>query len=101
MLPCQWIPCLRDLVARPPDLDHIPPDLHTHVHPQHIRILRSPFLLFPRCSPCKVGLVLATLGMRKIGSIILVHCEAETAFEGTNMVFEEVRVFVKVDRFEG
>lgn len=38
--------------------------------------------------------------MGEIGSIILMYCKAEAAFEGSNMVFEEVRVFIEVDGFE-
>ena len=38
--------------------------------------------------------MLAALSMGKVGAVILVDCEAETAFEGADMVFEEVGVFV-------
>lgn len=41
--------------------------------------------------------MLSTLGMSKIGPVILMHSEAQTTFEGTDMVFEEIGVFVKVD----
>ena len=43
----------------------------------------------------------ATLGVREVGSIVLVYGEAKPAFEGADVVFEEVRVFVEVDSFEG
>ena len=45
--------------------------------------------------------MLATLRVSEIGAIILMYCEAETALEGADMVFEEVGVFVKIDGFEG
>lgn len=44
--------------------------------------------------------MLSTLGMSKIGSIILMHREAEAAFKGTDMVLEEIWVFVEVDCFQ-
>lgn len=42
----------------------------------------------------------ATLCVSEVGSIVLMYCEAETAFERADMVLEEVRVFVEVDGFE-
>ena len=45
--------------------------------------------------------MLATLCVSEIGAIVLMHCEAETAFEGADMIFEEVGVFVEIDGFEG
>ena len=45
--------------------------------------------------------MLAALGVGEVGAVILVDCEAETAFEGADMVFEEVGVFVEIDGFEG
>jgi hypothetical protein len=42
-----------------------------------------------------------SLGVSEVTTIVLVDGEAEAAFEGTYMVFEEVRVFVEVDGFEG
>ena len=38
--------------------------------------------------------MLAALRMGQVGAVVLVDGEAETAFEGADMVFEEVRVFV-------
>ena len=38
--------------------------------------------------------MLAALGVGEVGAIVLVDGEAETAFEGADMVFEEVGVFV-------
>lgn len=29
------------------------------------------------------------------------YCEAKPAFEGADVIFEKVGVFVKIDRFEG
>lgn len=44
--------------------------------------------------------MLSALGVRKVGAIVLVDGEAEPTLEGSNMVFEKVRIFVKVDCFE-
>ena len=41
--------------------------------------------------------MLATLGMGEIGTIVLVNCEAETAFEGADMVLKEIGILVEVD----
>ena len=38
--------------------------------------------------------MLTALSMGKVGAVILVDGEAETAFEGADMVFKEVGVFV-------
>ena len=94
MLPRQRILRLRNLIPRPSNLHHIPPNLHPHIHPQHIRILSLPFFLFPSCTPREVGLVFAALGVGQVRAIILVDGEAETAFEAADVVFEEVWVFV-------
>ena len=45
--------------------------------------------------------MLAALGVGEVGAIILVDGKAESAFEGADVVLEEVRVFVEVDGFEG
>lgn len=45
--------------------------------------------------------MLAALGMGEVGAIVLVDCQAETTLEGTDVVLEEVGVFVEVDGFEG
>ena len=94
MLSRHRIPRLRNLVTRPSNLNHIPPHLHAHIRAQHIRILRSSLFLLAGCAASEVGLVLAALGVGEVGAIVLVDGEAETAFEGADMVFEEVRVFV-------
>ena len=38
--------------------------------------------------------MLAALSVGEVGAVVLVDGEAETAFEGADMVFEEVGVFV-------
>lgn len=45
--------------------------------------------------------MLATLGVGEVGTIVLVDGETESAFEGSDVVFEEVGVFVEVYGFEG
>lgn len=42
----------------------------------------------------------AALGVGKVGAVVLVNSQAQAAFEATDVVFEEVRVFVEVDVFE-
>lgn len=100
VLPRQRIPRFGDLVSRPANLDHVSPHLHTHVDTQHILILGSAFLLLPRRSPCKIRLMFPALCMSEIGAIVLMDCEAETAFEGSDMIFEEIRVLVEIDCFK-
>lgn len=41
-----------------------------------------------------------TLRVGEVGAVVLMDCETETALEGADVVFEEVRVFVEVDGFE-
>ena len=43
----------------------------------------------------------AALRVSQVGAIVLVDCKAKPAFEGANVVFEKVGVFVEVDGFEG
>jgi len=45
--------------------------------------------------------MLAPLGVCEIRAIVLMDCEAEPTFEGTNVILEEVGVFVEIDGFEG
>jgi hypothetical protein len=44
--------------------------------------------------------VLSPLGVREIGAIVLVDRQAKPAFEGADVVFEEVRIFVQIDGLE-
>jgi hypothetical protein len=45
--------------------------------------------------------MLAALGVGEVGAIVLVDCETESTFEGSDVVLEEVGVFIKIDGFEG
>ena len=45
--------------------------------------------------------MLSALGVREVGAIVLMDGEAEPTLEGSNVIFEEVGIFVKIDRFEG
>lgn len=45
--------------------------------------------------------MLSALSMREVGTIILVNREAETAFERSDVILEEVGVFVEIDGFKG
>ena len=42
----------------------------------------------------------AALGVREVGAVVLVDGEAEAAFEGAEVVAEDVGVFVEVDGLE-
>lgn len=96
----QRVPRLGDFVTWSTNLDHI--FLHLHAHgPRHNAILRFPFLLFPRGAAREVGLVLAALGVREVGAVVLVDGQAESALEAAHVVLEEIRVLVEVDRFQG
>ena len=41
--------------------------------------------------------MLPSLCVSQIGAIVLVNCKTQAAFEASNVVLEEVRVFVEVD----
>jgi len=45
--------------------------------------------------------MLATLGVCEIGAVILVDCETESTFEASNVIFEDVGIFVQVDSLKG
>jgi len=45
--------------------------------------------------------MLTALGVGEVGAIVLVDGETESTFEGSDVVLEEVGVFVKIDGFEG
>jgi hypothetical protein len=45
--------------------------------------------------------MLSALGVCEVRAIVLVDGETESAFEGSDVVLEEVGVFIKVDSLEG
>jgi hypothetical protein len=45
--------------------------------------------------------MLATLGVREVGAIVLVDGETETAFVGADVILEEEGVFAEVDGLHG
>jgi hypothetical protein len=71
----QMISGLRDLVTGTADLDCILLHLHAHGTRQQRRILVLSFLLFSGRTTRKVGLMLAALSMRQIGTIVLMDCK--------------------------
>lgn len=72
MLSRQRVPNLGNLISRPPNFDHIP--LHLHVHGGgHERGILLAFALLASRAPRQVGLVLAALGVRQVGAVVLVH----------------------------
>lgn len=44
--------------------------------------------------------MLSSLRVCEIGSVILMDCEAETALKRSDMILEEIGVFVEVDRLK-
>lgn len=44
--------------------------------------------------------MLPTLSVCQIGAIILVYSKTQATFERTNMILEEVRVFVEINGFQ-
>lgn len=100
VLPCERIARLSDFITGSADLDHVAPHGDPHVHAQQGGVLRPTFFLLARGAAGEVGLVLAALGVGEVGAIILVHRQAEAAFEGADVVFEEVGVFFEVDGLE-
>jgi hypothetical protein len=60
-----------------------------------------PFALLAGGTASEVRLMLPPLGVREVRAVILVDGQAEAALKATDMVLEEVRIFVEVDGFEG
>ena len=56
------------------------------------RVEVSAFFGFAGGPTGEVGLVLAALGVGEVGAIVLVYCQAETAFEGADVVFEAIEL---------
>lgn len=86
---------LRYLVPGPPDLDEVfsrrDELLSDHALGETCYGVEvAAFFGFARGATGEVGLVLATLGVREVGAVVLVHGETETAFEGADMVLEAV-----------
>ncbi len=82
------VPDLRHTVARTSNLQE---DLLMNV-----RLCRCDhelgFFEIARSSPREVRLVLLPLCVRKVGAFVGVKCQAETTFQGTEVVAEDVRV---------
>lgn len=91
---------LSDFVSRSSDLNHLLLDLHASKSGHSGGILALAFALFACGSSCKVRLVFAALGVGKVGTVILVDSETKSALETSDVVLEEVGVFVEVDRFQ-
>lgn len=106
MLSRDGISCLRDLIPGPANLDDIPPDRDLradHANRQAgdgVGASAALFLLAGSAAR-EVRLMLAALSVGEVGAVILVDGQAEAAFEGADVVLEEVGVFVQVDGFQG
>lgn len=48
----------------------------------------------------QIRLVLTALGMSEIRAIVLMNGQTETALEASNVVLEEVGIFIEIDRLE-
>lgn len=58
------------------------------------------FFCFARGASGEVGLVLAALGVREVGAVVLVDGETETAFEGADVVAEAVHTPSAQDSYQ-
>jgi hypothetical protein len=95
-----WIANFGDPVARSADLDNVLLDCGTSEQSCLRRIILLALPLLFRGTPSEVRLMFASLSMCEVGAIVLVYRKAESAFEASNVVLEEVRVLVKVDGLE-
>ena len=105
-MPSERVPGLCDLVAWAADLDGI--FAHLNLLPDHANReacntvdFAAAFTLFARCAAGEIGLVFAALGVCKVGAIVLVDSQTETALEAAYVVFEEVGIFIEVDGLKG
>jgi hypothetical protein len=91
---------LGDSVSRAANLDDVLLDLNSSQQSLLIAIVPLALpLLF--CSTAReVCLMLSALRMREVGSVVLVDCQTELALEASDVVLEEVWVFVEVDGLE-
>lgn len=99
LLSGQGILDLLDVVTRTPDLDKVLPDLDC-VQSCQLALLVLAKLRFSGGTTSEIGLMFATLGMRKVGAIVLVNCETESTLEAADVVLEDIGVLVEVDGFE-
>lgn len=99
LLPCRRIPHLRDFVPRASDLDHVLLHLH-RVESRKRALLVFAQLRLARRTSRQICLVLATLGVCEVRSIVLVHGETESALEASDVILEDVGVFVEIDGLE-
>ena len=96
MLSRERVPRLCDVVSRPTDLDHVLLDLDRVQIRQRI-ILLSHLRLAGRTSR-QICLMLLSLSVCEVRAVILVDCQAESALEAPDVVLEDIRIFVEVDR---
>lgn len=99
-LPSHWIARLGDFVSGTTNLNHIFLHLNAHGARDNAILTRLAFFLFSRSAAGEICLVLAALGVCEIRAVVLVHGQAESAFEAADVVFEEIRILVEVDRLE-
>lgn len=100
VLASQWVADLGDLVTRSADLDQLLLDLDTGDTRQGGLILLA-FPVLTRGASFEVCLMLAALGVGEVGAVVLVDCQAETAFEGAHVVLEDVGIFLDIHSFHG
>jgi hypothetical protein len=95
-----WVADLGNAIARAADLERVPLDLHAGEQALLAVIILLTLPLLLGSTSGQVGLVLPALCVREIGAVVLVDGETQTALEAADVVLEEVRVLVEVDRLE-
>jgi hypothetical protein len=78
----------RHAIPRPPNLEE-----HLTLHARLLRgDLQLALLHVARRAPCEVRLVFLALGVREVGALVRVKGEAETTFQRSEMVAQDIRV---------
>ena len=54
-----------------------------------------------RGSPCQIGLMFFSLGVREVAALIGVQCEAESALVGADVIAHEIGILGDVDGLKG
>ena len=94
------VPDLSNAVAWTANRLKVPFDLSTSKESKWRGFILLAFSLFHGISASQVSLVFPSLGMREVGAVILVDSQAEAALEASDVVFEDVRIFLEIDGFK-
>lgn len=99
MLAGQRVSVLDNVVSGSSNLDQVLLDLHrVQASQSTLPILAQ--LCLSGGTTCEIRLMLATLCVCKVGAIVLVDCQTETALEAADVVLENVGIFVEIYRLE-